>query len=137
MDALNRTIMLMTPGQLVDSGQPFVLADTALADSFRYWTGRSGSRYLFRVTGIHDMAETYGHVVIAARRMPDGRRTALWVGLGGTLEAFADISAAVSAGADEIHVHALAETGRARAEAIGDLREAALNASPPPFQAAA
>jgi len=113
-------------GLLHDIGSPSVLAGTGLADAFRYWQGRSGRQYLFRIAGLGDLTETHDQVVIVARRSEDGRRRALWIGMGGTLDAFAGIAAALAEGGAELHVHALAETLAARGAVIDDLHAAAL-----------
>ncbi|MGE0233249.1 MAG: hypothetical protein AB7O39_16955 [Flavobacteriaceae bacterium] len=111
-------------GLLHDIGSPSVLAGTRLADAFRYWQGRSGRQYLFRIAGIGDLTETYDHVVLVARKGDDGRRQAVWIGMGGTLDAFAEIEAALARGNCELHIHALAETMSARGAVIDDLRAA-------------
>jgi hypothetical protein len=94
-------------------------------ERFCAWRGRSGRRY---VTSIYsfDACPDYEHVVaLAVRRGPDGTRTAL-AGIDlGVFPMVALDSAAMRAareqGANEVHLHLLAETAAGRAAAIEDL----------------
>ncbi|MET0605534.1 MAG: hypothetical protein ABWZ80_03700 [Beijerinckiaceae bacterium] len=94
-------------------------------ERFCAWRGRSGRRY---VTSIYsfDKCPDYEHVVaLAVRREMDGSRTAL---CGIDLGAFPFVALngeamkrARTQGANEVHLHLLAETQAARAAAIEDL----------------
>ncbi len=94
-------------------------------ERFCAWRGRSGRRYVTSIYGF-DACPDYEHVVaLAVRRAPDGSRTAL---AGIDLGAFpmvaldnAAMRAAREQGANEVHLHLLAETAAGRAAAIEDL----------------
>lgn len=95
------------------------------AERFCAWRGLSGRRYVTSIYRFEDCPD-YEHVVaLAVRRDPDGRRAVI---AGIDLGAFpivalngATMSAAREQGANEIHLHLLAETADARAAAIDDL----------------
>ncbi len=94
-------------------------------ERFCAWRGRSGRRYVASIYGFDDCPD-YEHVVaLAVRRDADGRRAVLAaidlgafpiMAMGGEA-----MTAARAAGANEAHLHLLAETGAARAAAIADL----------------
>lgn len=98
-----------------------------IIDSERFcaWRGLSGRRYMASIYRFEDCPDYENVVALAVRRDPDGRRTAL---AGIDLGAFpivalngASMRAAREQGANEIHLHLLAETPEARAAAIEDL----------------
>ncbi len=107
------------------------LAESELADRFRYWRGASGRRYLFSVfpvdgrRSLGDCPAYAQSVVMAVLRQADGRRRILHAGDTGHLpEAVlggARLAAAMAAGANEIHLHLLAPETAARAAIVVDL----------------
>lgn len=98
-----------------------------IADSGRFcaWRGLTGRRYMASIYGFDDCPDYENVVALAVRRNPDGRRAIL---AGVDLGAFpiialndAAMRAAREQGANEIHLHLLADTPEARAAAIEDL----------------
>lgn len=75
------------------------------------WRGRSGQRYVVRIG--EALGEVEPAVVIAVARDPSGRASILAVGLAPGF--------VPPAGANETHVHRLAETGEDRAAVVADL----------------
>lgn len=94
-------------------------------ERFCAWRGLSGRRYVTSIYRFSDCPD-YEHVVaLAVRRDSDGRRTVL---AGVDLGAFpivalngAAMAAAREQGANEVHLHLLADTADARSAAIEDL----------------
>lgn len=106
-----------------------VLAGSPEETRFRYWPGASGARYLHTV---HELACWPGcdvAVAVFARRLPGGSRDILWIGEirdgRETAATAALLTRMAAAGADELHVHLLAEDAAGRAGVIEDLRAAA------------
>ena len=102
-----------------------LLAPDRATERFCAWRGRSGGRYVASIYSFADCPD-YEHVVaLAVRRAADGTRTVL---AGLDLGAFpivalngATMMAAREQGANEVHLHLLAETELARTMAIADL----------------
>ena len=107
------------------------LAESGLAERFRYWCGASGRRYLFSVFpvdgrhGLDDCPPYADSVMVAVLRQADGRRRILHAADTGPLPEVvfggAALAAAVAAGANEIHLHLLAPDVAARASIVADL----------------
>ncbi len=107
------------------------LAGTDLSRRFRHWRGASGKRHLFSVFPVgtplpgEDAPRFADAVVMAVGRDACGVPCILALDETGPLpDLFYDSArfrAAVTAGAEEIHVHLLADTATARAAVMHDL----------------
>ncbi|MBN9061707.1 MAG: hypothetical protein BGP06_20850 [Rhizobiales bacterium 65-9] len=100
-------------------------AKTLDSERFCAWRGLSGQRYVTSIYRFADCPDYENVVALAVRRDGDGRRTIL---AGLDLGAFPIVAlngetmrAAREQGANEIHLHLLADTPAARAAAIDDL----------------
>ncbi len=108
------------------------LAGTDLSRRFCYWRGSSGRRYLFSVFPLGqgrcaDRCPRFEQaVVVAVAHRRDGDRQILFIGeTGRHPDLFFEggrLHRAIAAGANEIHVHLLAEDVRARAAIVRDLQ---------------
>ncbi len=114
--------------------QPLVgLVGSDLSRRFLHWRGASGRRYLFsifplhRATSIDDASRFHDAVVLAVVRDAVGERRILVADETGALPDLFYTSDrlrdAVSDGANEIHVHLLAEGASARAALLRDLED--------------
>ena len=114
------------------SNQPLVgLVGSDLSRRFLHWRGVSGRRYLFsifplhRATSIDEAPRFHDAVVLAVLRDAAGERRILMADETGALPdlfyASAQLRTAVAAGANEIHVHLLAEDNLGRAALLRDL----------------
>lgn len=98
------------------------------ADHYVFWRGQSSRRYLTTVYALDDVPDYSGVVMLLVRRLPSGQREALFIE---QLEApfTADTSSLIEKarrhGANEVHLHFLAQTPAARRSAMFDLKEAA------------
>ncbi|MFN0264905.1 hypothetical protein ACKTEK_13625 [Tepidamorphus sp. 3E244] len=90
---------------LVDDGMPVALAATGLDDSFRYWRGASGARFVFSVSPVAAVTSVSNAVVVLATNGRDGSREAVWIGRGDSPEFRLARAASVAAGATEMHLH--------------------------------
>lgn len=107
------------------------LAGNGLSGKFHAWMGRSGARYICSVFSSEDIvgmdvARSYsGAVVLAVRCGLSGEKTLIGGGETGELpELFWNGQAASrlgAQGADEFHIHLIAETLEARQVALRDL----------------
>ena len=110
------------------------LAGSDLSRRFRHWRGASGRRHLFSVFPVgepapgEDAPRFAEAVVMAVRRDAAGERRILALGETGPVPDLFYESAgfrnAVARGADEIHVHLLADGPAARAAVLRDLEAA-------------
>lgn len=102
------------------------LGDLPVGGAFRYWRGKSGRRYLHTV---YSLAEWPGYAsanVMFVRRMADDRQV-LWVGqtfAADGNETLALLKRMRRMGANEVHIHLLAGSNRARDAVEKDLRAA-------------
>ena len=123
-------VALLRP--VVASAAPLAgLAGTDLSRRFRHWRGASGKRHLFSVFPLgvplpgEDAPRFADAVVMAVGRDADGVPRILALDETGPLpDLFYDSArfrAAVAAGAEEIHVHLLADSASARAAVMRDL----------------
>ena len=110
--------------------QARVYSEIGLPQSFHYWRGASGDRYLhivYSLIGCPDLPKANYTLV---RRHDDGRRIAL--ALGQTKEDAMSLNLAhlrhegAKRGANEVHIHLLADTPEARDTVEADLRLAAI-----------
>ena len=107
------------------------LAGSDLAGRFRHWRGLSGRRYLFSVFPLGarpalDRLPRYEQaVILAVRRDQDGTRTILLAADTGPMPDVLfgghGLHDAIASGANEIHMHLLADDGRARLAIVDDL----------------
>ena len=123
------------PRPALASASPLAgLAGTDLSRRFRHWRGASGRRHLFSVFPVEgpapgeDAPSFADAVVMAVGRDADGERRILALDETGPLpDSLYDsalFQAAVARGADEIHVHLLADGPDARAAVIRDFETA-------------
>jgi hypothetical protein len=102
-----------------------VCSEAAFAQAFHYWRGASGLRYLHSVYTLIGCPALPQANYILVRRYEDGRRVAL--AFGQTKDDAASLNLAhlrhegAKCGANEVHIHLLAETGEERAAAEADL----------------
>ena len=97
-----------------------------LGDRFFFWTGSSGRRYVHTVYSLIDCPELPAGNFMLICREPQGRRTVLAIGQ--LVEYAASLNLAelrrrgARLGANEVHVHLLAETAHERRLIELDLR---------------
>ncbi|HXG77998.1 MAG TPA: hypothetical protein VNJ31_01485 [Methyloceanibacter sp.] len=102
-----------------------VCAEAAFEQAFHYWRGASGRRYLHSVYTLIGCPTIPQANYILVRRYDDGRRVAL--AFGQTKEDAMTLNLAhlrhegAKAGANEVHIHLLAETAEQRAAVEADL----------------
>ncbi|MDP2620902.1 MAG: hypothetical protein Q8P46_12130 [Hyphomicrobiales bacterium] len=119
----------MAKDSLLSRDEPVsALAGLPAGSIFRYWRGRSGRRYLHTVHALADWPG-YGEAnLIFVRCQAGGRRHVLWVGQAGGHGARAAARSLFKrmeeAGANEVHVHLLAGSARARRAVERDLKAA-------------
>ena len=115
--------------------QPLVgLVGSDLSRRFLHWRGASGRRYLFSIfplhhaTAIDDAPRFQDAVVLAVARDAAGERRIVSGDETGSLPDLMYMSEqwrdAVAAGANEIHVHLLAESVSGRTALLRDLEDA-------------
>ena len=115
--------------------QPLVgLVGSDLSRRFLHWRGASGRRYLFSIFPVHrarsidEASRFHDAVVLAVVRDAVGERRILVADETGPLPDLFYTSArlrdAVAAGANEIHVHLLAEGAAGRAALLRDIEDA-------------
>jgi len=115
-------------------GQTMPLASLSggrLSQKFQAWQGGSGQRYICSVFALHDsaamdMVAAYSDaVVLIVRRDLAGVPTLVAIGdTGAWPELFwhgTDFAAMRAGGADEVHIHLMAETASARQSVMDDL----------------
>jgi hypothetical protein len=105
-----------------------VCAEAAFAQAFHYWRGASGRRYLhsvYTLIGCPTLTQTNS---ILVRRHEDGTRVAL--AFGHTRDEAVSLNLAhlrhqgAKHGANEVHIHLLAETAEERSMVEADLSAA-------------
>lgn len=100
------------------SGPSLQISAEPLAARFQFWRGASGERYLHTVYGLIDCPELPIVNYILVNRAPSGERTALRVGRTShdaeTLNLAEVRHRGAQLGANEVHVHFLAETDAER-----------------------
>jgi hypothetical protein len=105
-----------------------VCAEATFAQAFHYWRGASGQRYLHSVYTLIGCPALPRANFILVRRDEDGSRTPLMFGQ--TKDDAATLNLAhlrhegAKRGANEVHIHLLAETPEQRANVEADLTEA-------------
>jgi hypothetical protein len=103
-----------------------VRPSVASADRFYFWRGASGQTYVHTIHSLIACPALTGACYVLIRRMPDDRPSIRAVGrTTGTCETLnlAHIrQLGASLGADEVHVHLLADTEARRARVEFDLR---------------
>ena len=104
-----------------------IAQDARFSDRFQYWSGRSGRRYIFSIYTARACPPLPGAIYLAVRKNPCGARSVLAIGRMPQVWETAHGSAARlfrDTGADEIHVHLLADGEKAAESVIGDLKPA-------------
>ena len=102
-----------------------VCSEAAFAQAFHYWRGASGRRYLHSVYSLVGCPALPRANYILVRRFDDGTRVAL--AFGQTKDDAVTLNLAhlrhegAKRGANEVHIHLLAENGDARALVEVDL----------------
>jgi hypothetical protein len=102
-----------------------VCSEAAFDQAFHYWRGASGRRYLHSVYTLIGCPTIPQANYILVRRLDDGRRIAL--AFGQTKEDAMTLNLAhlrhegAKAGANEVHIHLLAENTQARDAVEADL----------------
>ena len=102
-----------------------VCSEAAFAQAFHYWRGASGRRYLHSVYTLIGCPALPRANYILVRRFEDGSREAL--AFGQTRDDTASLNLAhlrhqgAKCGANEVHIHLLAESADARAAVEDDL----------------
>ncbi len=98
-----------------------------LGGRFHYWSGQSGTRYIFSIYKPGSCPPLPGAVYVIANKRPDGSRDALAIGRFPAVWESASHEAAKlirSSGGDEVHVHLLAESDRQAEDIVCDLKPA-------------
>jgi hypothetical protein len=105
-----------------------VCSEAAFAQAFHYWRGASGRRYLHSVYSLIGCPALPRANYILVRRFDDGRRVAL--AFGQTKDDAVSLNLAhlrhegAKSGANEVHIHLLAENSDDRALVEADLTAA-------------
>lgn len=108
-----------------------ICAEAAFDQAFHYWRGASGRRYLHSVYSLVGCPALPQANFILVRRHDDGRREAL--AFGNTKDDAMSLNLAhlrhegAKIGANEVHIHLLADTDRARRFVEADLTAAQLH----------
>lgn len=108
-----------------------VCAEAAFDQAFHYWRGASGRRYLHSVYSLVGCPALPQANFILVRRHEDGTRVAL--AFGNTKDDAMSLNLAhlrhegAKIGANEVHIHLLADTARARRFVDADLTAAQLH----------
>lgn len=96
------------------------------ADRFHFWTGASGKRYVHTVYDLLECPVLPAGNYVLVRREPDGRRTVLSIGRVSSSAHSLNLAEirqrGAELGADEVHVHLLAETAKQSRLVEFDLR---------------
>lgn len=98
-----------------------------LGGRFHYWSGQSGTRYIFSIYKPGACPPLPGAVYVIANRRPDGSRDALAVGRFPAVWECAShevIKLIKATGGTEVHVHLLAENDRDAEDVVCDLKPA-------------
>jgi hypothetical protein len=122
---LTRQVGVETPHWGPADEPALVCSEAAFAQAFHYWRGASGQRYLHSVYTLIGCPALPRANYILVRRYEDGTRVAL--AFGQTRDDTATLNLAhlrhqgAKCGANEVHVHLLAENAEARAAVEADL----------------
>lgn len=120
-----RKVGVETPQWGLADEPALVCSEAAFAQAFHYWRGASGRRYLHSVYSLIGCPALPRANYILVRRYDDGTRAAL--AFGQTRDETASLNLAhlrhqgAKCGANEVHIHLLAETAEARAQVEDDL----------------
>jgi hypothetical protein len=102
------------------------------ANRFHFWTGASGKRYVHTVYELLDCPALPAANYILVRREPGARRRVLSIGRVGNTAASLNLAEirqrAAELGAEEVHVHLLAETPKLSKLVEFDLRTGQIEA---------
>ena len=112
-----------------------LVLDCDFATRFVYWGGASGRRYIHTIYAADACPPLPGAVYVSVARAANGHCRALAVGRFPKLQAFnlarPAADGAMAGGANEVHVHLLAEGEAERQTIVDDLRRGLQLASPP------
>lgn len=120
-----RKVGVETPQWGLADEPALVCSEAAFAQAFHYWRGAAGRRYLHSVYSLIGCPALPRANYILVRRYDDGTRAAL--AFGQTRDETASLNLAhlrhqgAKCGANEVHIHLLAETAEARAQVEDDL----------------
>ncbi len=98
-----------------------------LGGRFHYWSGQSGTRYIFSIYKPGSCPPLPGAVYVIVKRRADDRREALAIGRFPAFWECASREAAKlirTSGGDEVHVHLLAKNDQAAEDIVCDLKPA-------------
>lgn len=106
--------------------QPMIEPQPDLMQRFLFWRGASGTRYVHTIYTLLDCPALSSGNYILVRREHDGRRTVLAINRLGTGSPSLNLAElrhqGAVLGANEVHVHLLAESGRDSQQIEFDLR---------------
>lgn len=108
-----------------------ICREARITQPFHYWRGTTGRRYLHTVYSLIECPEITKANFIVARREEDGSRTALLIGQ--TLDDTGSLNLAhlrhqgALLGANEVHIHLLADTTHDRDAVEADLKAGQLS----------
>ncbi|MEC9368037.1 MAG: hypothetical protein VX871_05030 [Pseudomonadota bacterium] len=115
------------PDSRTPANEPALLSrDGLVSETYHYWLGASGERYLHTVYALRDCPVLPKANFILVRREATGVRRPLAIGQ--TVTGAASLNLAhlrregARSGANEVHIHLLAETGSERDWVESDLR---------------
>ena len=115
-----------------DSEAPAAPDVKAEANRFHFWTGASGKRYVHTVYELLDCPALPAANYILVRREPGARRKVLSIGRVGNAAASLNLAEirqrGAELGADEVHVHLLADTPKLSKLVEFDLRTGQIEA---------
>jgi hypothetical protein len=109
-----------------DDGPALICREALVTSRYHYWLGASGARYLHSVYSLRECPALPKATYILVRRDPDGVRWPLKVGL--TVEEAHSLNLAhlrfegARRGANEVHIHLLAENAEEREAVATDLK---------------
>jgi hypothetical protein len=120
-----RKVEVETPQRGLADEPALVCSEANFARAFHYWRGASGRRYLHSVYSLVGCPAMPRANYILVRRYEDGTRAAL--AFGQTRDETASLNLAhlrhqgAKCGANEVHIHLLAETAEERGKVETDL----------------
>lgn len=126
-----RTVKIVTgavsiKGRYAQHGSNRAEPDLALKTPFLFWTGASGTRYVHSVYNLFDCPPVEGANYILAKRHSDGHRTVVSIGRAtsetGTLNLAEIRLRSAQLGANEVHIHLLADSSAQSQMIESDLR---------------
>lgn len=122
---------------LAPANEPALICrEKLIAQPYHYWRGASGARYLHSVYSLRECPALPKATYILVRRDDDGTRRPLKIGQtvakADTLNLARLRQAGAQLGANEVHIHLLAETDEARTAVTTDLSARQMGAARKP-----